>query len=396
MEEVGFKSNAHLEAKANTSIPGDHPPRSLPERLDGLTALRAIAASAVVLLHFHVTTFRSLGLGRYIPFVSHYYLGVDLFFILSGFILAHVHGRDFARLTPSNTAQFYILRLARIYPAHVTVLMMYVCLFLLLKFSPYDGIGLRAPADHYTASALIAHLLLVSPGVTSWNSPAWSVSAEWSAYLWFPLLAFALRRASPRFCVIALVGIVGGFADIYFQYFNSTMDHLGLLRVSFEFPAGYLIYRASYRTSLSRVISVLAPVVGLGLLLLATDFAEFGFVLLIGAIVAITGHRSTVRRHWHVPHLLIWLGEISYSVYIIHALVMATAGRAAEGLLPRLSLPLQLALVPVLFMVVVVCAAMLHRIVEKPARDWMRTGLFQSARAVRDRFRAMALYTRSL
>jgi len=364
-----------------------------PMRLDALTALRAFAAIAVVLLHFHVTTFRTLDLPRYIPFVTHYYLGVDLFFILSGFILAHVHGQDFGRLMPRNMTRFYILRLARIYPAHVAVLMMYLALFLLLlQFGSDVGIGLRADPDHYTATAFLAHLLLVSPGVTTWNSPAWSVSAEWFAYLWFPLIAFALGRTSPRLCLIALAGVVAGFAEVYFRYFNGTMDHLGLLRVSFEFPAGYLIYRASFHAPLPRVLPVLALVAGAAVFLLPTNFAEFGCVLLIGTSVALAGHPSTARVLSHIPRPLIWLGEISYSVYLIHALVMGTIGRPVELLLPRLPWLLQLALVPVMLIVVILCAAALHRTVEKPARDWLRTWLFQGARAARDRFRALGLY----
>jgi peptidoglycan/LPS O-acetylase OafA/YrhL len=370
------------------------PPVALqPMRLEALTALRAFAAIAVVLLHFYVTTFRTLDLPRYIPFVTHYYLGVDLFFILSGFILAHVHGQDFGRLMPGNMTRFYILRLARIYPAHVAVLMMYLGLFLLLEqFGSDVGLGLRADPDHYTASAFLAHLLLVSPGVTTWNSPAWSVSAEWFAYLWFPPLAFALGRASPRVCLLALVAVAASFAGIYFRYFDGTMDHLGLVRVSFEFPAGYLIYRTSFHAPSSRVVPVLALVAGAAMFLLPTNFAEFACVLLIGTLVALAGHPSTARTLRKVPRLLIWLGEISYSVYLIHALVMGTIGRAVELVLPHLSLPLQLALVPVMLVVIILCAAALHRTVEKPARNWLRTWLFQGARAARDRFRALGPY----
>lgn len=376
-----------------TARPKETESARTPERLDALTALRAIAATAVVLLHFDITAFPGLNLSRYIPFVDHYYLGVDLFFILSGFILAHVHGQDFAWPTPRNMGRFYILRLARIYPAHAAVLMMYLGLFLLEhQFGARVGLGLRADADHYTASAFIAHLLLMSPGVTTWNSPAWSVSAEWFAYLWFPLLAFALRKASPRWCVLGLVFVTIGFAGIYFYYFDGTINHLGLLRVSFEFPAGYLLYRATFHAPLRRLLPCLAAVMGPTLLLFWTSFAEFGCVLLIGGAVALAGSRSMAHGRWRIPPPIIWLGEISYSVYLIHALVMGTVGRVVDMMLPRLPLTVQFALVPALLAVIIACGAILHRTVEKPARDWMRAWLFHGARVARDRVRALGFY----
>jgi peptidoglycan/LPS O-acetylase OafA/YrhL len=117
------------------------------------------------------------------------------------------------------------------------------------------GISMRAPGD-FAASAFVAHLLLVSSWAATWNVPAWSVSAKWFAYLWFPLLVFSLRPASLRLCAILLVADIMAFAWVYAHYFDGTMNHLGLVRICFEFPAGYLLYRIAFHAPLNRLVGV--------------------------------------------------------------------------------------------------------------------------------------------
>jgi peptidoglycan/LPS O-acetylase OafA/YrhL len=66
-------------------------------------------------------------------------------------------------------------------------------------------------------------------------------------------------------------------------------------------------------------------------------------VLLLGAVVALAA-----RINWYIPRPLIWLGEVSYSIYLVHTLVLGSVGRATESLLPYLPWALRLALVPLL------------------------------------------------
>src|SRR5947209_2043868 len=93
------------------------------ERMDALTGIRAIASLWVVGYHFSLLTFAALELQRFVPAIQFGYIGVDLFFLLSGFIIMHVHGRDTATLAMGPLRRFYGLRLARIYPVHLLMLL---------------------------------------------------------------------------------------------------------------------------------------------------------------------------------------------------------------------------------------------------------------------------------
>jgi peptidoglycan/LPS O-acetylase OafA/YrhL len=361
-----------------------------PARLEGLTALRAVAATAVVLFHVNQRLDGNIDLPRYFPFVDHYYLGVDLFFILSGFILAHVHGGDFVKLTPSRAVRFYILRLARIYPVHLAVLALYLVLFLGVDMvGRHFGVGLRMPG-HFTTDTFLGQLFLVLPDALAWNFPAWSVSAEWLAYLAFPLLVFAFCRLSARGCCALLLVAVAGFALVYGFAFHGSMDHIGLVRVAFEFSGGYLLYRTAFAATPTELLPALFAVLLLAAALFGTPFGDFGAVLVIGALVVIVARGAGMTRA--VPRPLRWLGEISYSFYMVQALTLAAFGRVLAKLPAHLPAALGLALIGLLLLANTLAAALIYRVVERPARQWLRHWLTHWARSTRARFEIIDIF----
>src|SRR5262249_48688850 len=126
------------------------------------------------------------------------YLGVDFFFVLSGFIITHVYLANLAHPTAAATRVFLWHRFVRIYPVHVAVL---AGLMVLLAIGRVAGIPLNNPEDWSSADLLWNLTLLHAWGFVdhpSWNVPSWSISAEWFAYLLFPLLAPALMWLSDR------------------------------------------------------------------------------------------------------------------------------------------------------------------------------------------------------
>src|SRR5258708_12529385 len=117
-----------------------------------LTSIRGIAAMGVVMYHFQGNFGDKFYLDSTTLVFSRGYLWVDFFFLLSGFILSHVHAEDFARgLTPYRT--FLFKRIARVYPLHVTTLV----ILLLPLFSPVPH-PLRSPS---TASSSPRHFLIL-------------------------------------------------------------------------------------------------------------------------------------------------------------------------------------------------------------------------------------------
>ena len=166
-------------------------------RLPALTSVRFLAALHVCVFHMYAMKIAS-GVGIIHRIASIGYVGVNFFFVLSGFILVYTYAD---RGTPAR--QFWWARFARIYPAYLFSLLMtapfffYVC----LKMRPVPIPFLVWPQNHLVASCLLAVPLIQSwvPGAAlTWNTPAWSLSDEVFFYFLFPALLGWLAHKSKR------------------------------------------------------------------------------------------------------------------------------------------------------------------------------------------------------
>ena len=314
-----------IKGRRNTNLPGREDSRPGDDQfITNLTPLRGIAALLVVIFHFEIVLV--LFLPRDISrFFSKCYLMVDLFFIMSGFIIYHVYGEFFSRNIYKTTFNRYIrARLARIYPLHIFTLILTIVLAVSQHFKWDEFFNLHAIPTHI--------LMLQSFGLHSiytWNVPAWSISAEFAAYILFPVFSFAIYRFK------MITPIVTSFLIIFFycllafklskgnattgQYnLDQTYDY-GYLRGIAGFFAGGLIYQLY----LKKIFYYLRADVIL-ILLFALLFAclHFGvtdlvfipvFLLLILSAAYNTGR---VKRFLS-NRFLQWLGDISYSIYLM-------------------------------------------------------------------------------
>ncbi|HZU23230.1 MAG TPA: acyltransferase [Terriglobales bacterium] len=171
------------------------PPSAAHSRLDALTSLRFFAAFHVLLVHLGANGMLA-GAPRAVQKLAAVgYLGVNFFFVLSGFVLVYAYdGRRFA------ARDFWQARFARIYPAYAASL-----LFSLPMFS-WVLIHLNFPflewaKQHLSLTCLMVATLSQSwvPQIASaWNPVAWSLAVEAFFYLCFPLLFPALARVGRR------------------------------------------------------------------------------------------------------------------------------------------------------------------------------------------------------
>ncbi|HVM45465.1 MAG TPA: acyltransferase, partial [Candidatus Thermoplasmatota archaeon] len=166
------------------------------DEIRSLTAARGIFSTAVLAFHLGphaIVLFPLLAVAH--PVLDVGWLGVDAFFILSGFVLAHryagrLHGAgDYAR--------FLWLRVCRIYPLYLAS-----TLLAGLAVGVALLIGISVPsASSFTLDSFLRNLLMVQswPGLgsTSWNVPAWSVSWEWLLYILFPIVGWLATRKLP-------------------------------------------------------------------------------------------------------------------------------------------------------------------------------------------------------
>lgn len=310
-------------ADYNTAAPA-MPPLAA-ERIHELDGLRGLLAVFVALYHLLApfTVLQSALRHRAPVFLEGWY-AVDVFFMMSGFVMLHVYGRTFAQgVALPAVLRFLWARVVRLYPVHLFALL--VTLALVTPMLMSHGMFL-AVDGRYSLGTLVASLfMLQSPWVAyrSWNYPAWSISAEWHAYLVFPLLVWLLRKCGARTALLLVaLGIAVPFL-LYLPPFQQdqypTNGAAVLLRVLPLFMAGMALHIVW--PQVRRVPSALGFVVVAGTLgLLCFPQSSPGAVLLVPLLLL-----SALRSPWLKRCLssapLLWLGKISYSLYMTHALV---------------------------------------------------------------------------
>jgi peptidoglycan/LPS O-acetylase OafA/YrhL len=218
--------------------------------LQSLTSLRGIAAVTVVLYHSSFLAFNYAG-GAPPWLWRRGSLAVDLFFFLSGFILTHVYGRRLDQDRSWRTiGRFLWARFSRIYPASLFTTVVFVLAFTV-------GNLLFPTGDSFIKQLIAALLLMQVPSLDKViiNSPSWSISAEWYAYLLFLFvisMIYRLRALTAAVVCVALLIEIAVFHTI-FSYKQPAEGWGALVRASPEFAVGLFAYRY-YRERLLRKI----------------------------------------------------------------------------------------------------------------------------------------------
>ncbi|WP_333590283.1 acyltransferase family protein [Brevundimonas sp.] len=351
-----------------------------PDRLDPLTGVRFFLALGVVLFHYQLQWTLPEGAAG---LLNRARLGVDIFFILSGFILTHVYLQGDQ---PVNYRRFIAARFARIYPAHLFILL---AMLLLVLAAPVLGIGLEPgrfnPAD-FLATLFLVQAWLPRDGMVLWNGPAWSLSAEWFVYLAFPAYAaVALRfRHRPWMLVAAATSLFILLDAIYRHWFGSVLpraeDNMGVLRIIPEFLLGIGLYYLGARWAPSPRVAIVGAVGATALLLLAMQIgaddrlivAASGPFVLALALLAKAGVRTFLSHP-----VAIFAGEASFALYLVHIPILmvwrnaaqAIGGRPGDYRMGLLELAAMLA-------VTLAAAAAIYGLVERPSRQWLRRRTF--------------------
>jgi peptidoglycan/LPS O-acetylase OafA/YrhL len=337
-------------------------------RVEALDLLRLVAALSVVAYHY---TFRGAAADGMtwlsVPFLSpvtrYGYLGVQFFFVISGFVIAYsAVGR--------SAAEFFVARASRIYPGFL------ICMTLTFLLT----IAIGSPPFETSTAAWLANLTVVAP---AFNQPFmdgvyWSIVYELIFYAW--ILAFIAAGLFPRrLNLIVAVWLALSLA-------NETVLHigpLGRLLVSTDsgfFAAGLMLYAlySGRRTAVTWLLLAAATAVGAlqGMQRAERIGDHFAIALFDPVVVVICVSSVAVvalallpRRLPLPPGLIIALGGLTYPLYLLHQHIGFMVFNRLEGVAPA---PLLAAATAAL---VLATAFLVWRFVERPGQRLMKVWL---------------------
>jgi peptidoglycan/LPS O-acetylase OafA/YrhL len=370
------------------------------EQLNPLTGLRGVAACAVLIAHALDTSFNY---GDYHPmhsFASRLaYFGMSLFFVLSGFVIQYNYASFFSKQPLGMAAwEFFVARFARLYPLYI------LSIFATLTY---------LPEPNFTPLITLAYLTLTQ----SWCNvemaafPAdWSVSTEWFFYFAFiPLTMLIAKSRRPLLALIltCTVGFFGlmllfhfwkiGLTDIATKWFshgeNVSADPGGwLLYFSpyvrlIEFVCGMLAARA-YRPSARRRSVIASAIIIISITWcvaviciekmtstpwLADLLTNFIYAPAIVAAMLCFCQYGGLLANVLSSRLMMFLGEISFSIYVWSFFAMSMFTESFRSTEPSIIAYLNSSMRTVmLFGLTIVCAYGSYKLIERPARTWIR------------------------
>jgi peptidoglycan/LPS O-acetylase OafA/YrhL len=359
--------------------------------ISSLTSLRAFAALMVVVYHIEALLAKSI---TNTMFISKGYMMVDLFFVMSGFIMLHVYGTTFSKnVSSAYFKKFINARFARVYPLHLFMLALAVAVHFATKEPP-------TPVNN--PAAIPTNLLLLHSfgihKIFTWNVPSWSISAEWWSYMVFPFLVlFLATKKQWATIVLALAALLFYIAILYVlprvnlfvpnmpnpHNLDVTYDY-GFLRGLAGFICGLITYNFFNQEKLRAIFK--KDVIGFAIIILLIVALHFGindgllipiFMLLVFAIAA---NQSVLYNIGKLKPLQ-FLGDISYSIYLVHSAViflvgvpiLQKMGYVYKG--PNSGLQISflngLLLTAAILAVVIVVSIITYYFIEKPCRKWI-------------------------
>ena len=340
-----------------------------------LTGVRGVAAVLILLYHFGNVQLFDGGSLSYIP-IPLGYLAVELFFMLSGYVIALTYGEKLSGGYQGKTfSEFMIKRVARIYPAYLVIASLYVLKIVvglsgddtLAMFSTWDKIG--------NVLMLTGWGLHIQPLV----GVAWAASAEMGSYLLAPvLIVWTLHRRPPVSILVLVASIIAvGLVAISGRGANGPLDVVNgdsfypLGRAVAGFAIGMVLYRFSDQlmkpisaAAQDILVVVLVAAIAATMAWLQNDLVLYALLI---PFVLVLSRDGRMAQLLFGNALVYRLGIISYSIYLLHPLFVSLAVRVwrAYGQTEAV----YLAAVAGFTLLILALSELSYRLVEMPARD---------------------------
>ncbi len=384
-----------VETRRNTTIDPIHP------HIASLDGLRFIAAGTVLFSHgyFYILLFQdNSAITAYnAPFVALANIGMTLFFVLSGFVIHYNYG--FSVTLPGGVRAFFVARFARLYPLFLLVFVIST----VEAFRSADGqVDLLGPVPLYLTFTQswwfwVFGERAASEAYSNATGLMWSLSTEAFFYLCYPLLAPLLRRLEGTRlvvigCIVAVIGAglayelteyrgyLNNWAALYTgnpraaPHFSHWLIYNSPWVRIFEFLIGAVTAQFAMTTRVEPARAMVAGSAALAVIVVAYVYCNAMLLPLSGAITtcmagafgvlmgasAVKGQvfSRVLSNRW-----MVFGGEASYSLYLLHYWVMHNLG---HRLADNRSLVTRIVLFVILMLVAVVVARISYLVYERP------------------------------
>ena len=332
-----------------------------------IDGLRGIAVLAVVLFH------------AYPDELTGGFVGVDIFFVISGFLISGIIFEALENNTFSFV-DFYLKRIRRIFPALIlTLLCTFAFGWFVLLADEYAQLGKHIAS----AAGFVSNLMLINESGYFDNSAdtkpllhLWSLGVEEQFYIFWPLLLWAahVKRFKSIPCIISIV-FISFLYSIYATSVDTTYAFYSPFTRCWELLIGAVVAHFYVRIKESalgdsNLLSNLKSLsglllIGVGICCFKNDYGFPGYWALLpvvgASLVIYAGPRTWFNRNILANKVVVWFGLISYPLYLWHWPILSFA-RITESTTPKIHIRFQLILLSV-FM-----AYLTYKWVEKPFR----------------------------
>jgi peptidoglycan/LPS O-acetylase OafA/YrhL len=350
----------------------------VPSYFGWIDALRGVAAICVVIFHYHhfylaeydvlasVRTTADFPYGAILGVV--YDLGeeaVRLFWVISGFVFAHVYwSRD------TTARDFAIARIARLYPLHfVTLLFVAILQIVSTTFAGHVQIFGNNDGWQFAQQVFLLNHVLGFAGEPSFNGPIWLVSAELFAYAVF-LATLTLTKRNPL--IGSLLLAVVSYVALSLHPDGFVIGQWALVCLVFFFAGStcFAVYQQVHDKTAVMVATILA-LLGVAWVGHVTDSNNTVLLSLCCAIVLIVACMENVTTH--VGRGGRFLGDISYSIYLVHVPIQMVILLLADLFFDATrSFADSYVTLPAYLIVSIWCAYVVNVRFEKPIGLWVR------------------------
>ena len=283
-----------------------------------INLLRALSVLFVLLYHFKI------------PYINNGFVGVDIFFVISGYLMTAIIFKGFTQNT-FNLRKFYIGRFKRIVPALLAVI---IVVFVVSYFYFFSLIYVRVVREMVYAATFISNIdyfrevgYFDISAYKKWFLHTWSLSVEFQFYLIYPLALLVLKKIfniNRLKWFILLAFLLSLISSIYESYNNPSSAYFLLQNRAWQLLAGGLVYLFPISIKRANLVQY-TTVILLLLFMFSPSFTDIwgGVISTVPISLAVLFlYANSNNTYLARNKALYYIGLWSYSIYLWHWVVV--------------------------------------------------------------------------